>query len=113
MEVPEADMDTVTALSGSGPAYFFLMVEAMVEAGVSMGLTRQVATQLTVGTISGSAKMLQDSGKSATQLREAVTSPGGTTAAGLRAFEDGGFRSTVYNVLEAAAKKSEQLRPKM
>lgn len=113
LEVPEADMDTVTALSGSGPAYFFLMVEAMVEAGVSMGLTRQVATQLTVGTISGSAKMLQDSGKSATQLREAVTSPGGTTAAGLRAFEDGGFRSTVYNVLEAAAKKSEQLRPKM
>ena len=113
LEVPETDMDIVTAISGSGPAYFFLMVEAMIDAGVAMGLTRPVAAELAIGTIAGSAKMLQESGKTPAQLREAVTSPGGTTAAGLRAFEDGGFRSTIYEVLDAVAEKSKEMHPKM
>lgn len=110
LEVPEHDMDMVTAISGSGPAYFFLMVEALVDAGVAMGLTRPVASKLAIGTLAGSAKMLQESGKTPAQLRESVTSPGGTTAAGLRAFEDGGFRSTIYEVVEAAAEKSREMR---
>ena len=113
LEVPETDMDIVTAISGSGPAYFFLMVEAMIDAGVAMGLTRPVAAELAIGTIAGSAKMLQESGKTPAQLREAVTSPGGTTAAGLRAFEDGGFRSTICEVLDAVAEKSKEMHPKM
>ena len=82
--LPEAQLDAVTALSGSGPAYVFLLAEAMIDAGVFVGLTRPVAVELAVQTIVGSALMLRDSGDSAAQLREAVTSPGGTTAAALK-----------------------------
>ncbi|EKF25090.1 pyrroline-5-carboxylate reductase [Mycolicibacterium hassiacum DSM 44199] len=119
--VPESQLDAVTAVSGSGPAYFFLMVEALVDAGVEAGLTRSVATELVVKTMAGSAAMLLDridrSGGSASatdttpaELRATVTSPGGTTAAGLRELERGGLRSAVAAAVEAAKARSEQLR---
>jgi len=127
LTVPESHMDAVTALSGSGPAYFFLMVEAMVDAGVAAGLTRQVATELTAQTIAGSAAMLlermnQDrqpavgeglgtrTDATAAQLRATVTSPGGTTAAALRELERGGLRVAVDAAVQAAKMRSEQLR---
>lgn len=112
IEVSENDMDLVTAVSGSGPAYFFLMVEAMIEAAVGLGMTRPTAAKLTIGTIAGSAKMLEETGNTPVELRESVTSPGGTTAAALRTFEDGGLRSMVYDAMEACAEKSAELRPK-
>jgi pyrroline-5-carboxylate reductase len=127
LTVPESQMDAVTALSGSGPAYFFLMVEALVDAGVAAGLSREVATDLTAQTIAGSAAMLlermdQDrrpgegealgAGADATaaQLRATITSPGGTTAAALRELERGGLRAAVDAAVQAAKKRSEQLR---
>ncbi|MDA4110079.1 pyrroline-5-carboxylate reductase [Mycobacterium holsaticum DSM 44478] len=125
LTVPETQLDAVTALSGSGPAYFFLMVEALVDAGVNAGLTRAVATELVVQTMAGSAAMLLDrldqsqagagapasaaADTSAAQLRATVTSPGGTTAAGLRELEKGGLRAAVANAVEAAKTRSEQL----
>jgi pyrroline-5-carboxylate reductase len=123
LTVPEKQMDAVTAVSGSGPAYFFLMVEAVVDAGVAAGLPRPVATELAAQTMAGAAAMLLDrmteSGPgsvvgpldtSAAQLRASVTSPGGTTAAGLRELERGGLRSAVASAVEAAKTRSEQLR---
>lgn len=118
LTVTEAQMDAVTAVSGSGPAYFFLMVEALVDAGVDAGLSRAVATELVVHTMAGSAAMLLDRldaapegqmDTSATALRAIVTSPGGTTAAGLRELERGGFRSAVADAVAAAKIRSEQL----
>lgn len=121
LTVPESQIDAVTAVSGSGPAYFFLFVEALVDAAVATGLTRAVATELAVQTIAGSAAMLLDrlpesgapaSGTpdtSAAQLRAMVTSPGGTTAAGLRELERGGLRAAVASAVEAAKTRSEQL----
>lgn len=115
--VSEGQLDAVTALSGSGPAYFFLVVEALVDAGVAAGLSRSVATDLAVQTMAGSATMLR--GKitagtpgpdtSAAQLRAMVTSPGGTTAAGLRELERGGLRAAIAAAVEAAKTRSEQL----
>jgi pyrroline-5-carboxylate reductase len=126
LTVPESQMDAVTALSGSGPAYFFLMVEALVDAGVAAGLSRQVATDLTAQTLAGSAAMLlermdQDlpaegealgtrADATAAQLRATVTSPGGTTAAALRELERGGLRVAVDAAVQAAKRRSEQLR---
>ncbi len=127
LTVPEAQMDAVTALSGSGPAYFFLMVEALVDAGVAAGLSRQVATDLTAQTMAGSAAMLlerMDSGgrsaegealgtgvdAAAAQLRAMITSPGGTTAAALRELERCGLRAAVDAAVQAAKNRSEQLR---
>ncbi|MEE2033577.1 pyrroline-5-carboxylate reductase [Rhodococcus chondri] len=107
--VPESQIDAVTAVSGSGPAYFFLVAEAMIDAGVALGLTRAVATELVVQTMTGSAAMLQQSGESATDLRAAVTSPGGTTAAAIRELERGGVRTAFYEALEAARQRSAQL----
>ncbi len=118
LTVTEAQMDAVTAVSGSGPAYFFLMVEALVDAGVAAGLSREVATELVVHTMAGSAAMLLDRrdsapngvlDTSATALRAIVTSPGGTTAAGLRELERGGLRSAVADAVQAAKTRSEQL----
>jgi pyrroline-5-carboxylate reductase len=128
LTVPEAQLDAVTAVSGSGPAYFFLMVEALVDAGVAAGLSRSVATDLVVQTMAGSAAMLLErldeaqlsrdaAGSSlgpaidttAAQLRATVTSPGGTTAAGLRELERGGLRAAVAEAVEAAKRRSEQL----
>lgn len=127
LTVPEQHMDTVTALSGSGPAYFFLLVEALVDAGVAAGLSRQVATDLAAQTMAGSAAMLlermdQERGSSdgeplgmrvdssPAQLRASVTSPGGTTAAALRELERGGLRAAVDAAVQAAKTRSEQLR---
>ncbi|KMO79192.1 pyrroline-5-carboxylate reductase [Mycolicibacterium chubuense] len=125
LTVSESQIDAVTAVSGSGPAYFFLMVEALVDAAVDAGLTRPVATDLVVQTMAGSAAMLLErldggavgedapmAGKidtSPAQLRATVTSPGGTTAAGLRELERGGLRAAVANAVEAAKRRSEQL----
>ncbi|MCV7233552.1 pyrroline-5-carboxylate reductase [Mycobacterium branderi] len=127
LTVPEAQMDAVTAVSGSGPAYFFLMVEALIDAGVGVGLSRQVATELVAQTMAGSAAMLlermeQDRAPAgggaadlgvdttAAGLRATVTSPGGTTAAALRELERGGLRSAVDDAVRAAKTRSEQLR---
>ncbi|MBH0778326.1 pyrroline-5-carboxylate reductase [Nocardia bovistercoris] len=104
--VAESQMDAVTALSGSGPAYFFLVVEALVDAGVGLGLSREVADQLVVQTMIGSAALLDDSGQSAVELRAAVTSPAGTTAAALRELERGGVRSAFLEALHAAKQRS-------
>ncbi|MEV0297976.1 pyrroline-5-carboxylate reductase [Nocardia sp. NPDC050710] len=104
--VSESQMDAVTAVSGSGPAYFFLVVEAMVEAGVGLGLTRDVATQLVVQTMVGSAALLDESGQPAEELRAAVTSPAGTTAAAVRELERGGVRSAFLEALHAAKQRS-------
>jgi pyrroline-5-carboxylate reductase len=109
LRLPEASLDAVTALSGSGPAYVFLLAEAMIDAGVLTGLPRPVATKLAVQTILGSALMLRDSGDSATVLREAVTSPGGTTAAALRQLEAHGLRAAFSDALEAARDRSREL----
>ena len=127
LTVPEAHMDAVTAVSGSGPAYFFLMVEALVDAGVAVGLSREVAADLTVQTMAGSAAMLLErmdqvrrmadgepqrmqADTTAAQLRATVTSPGGTTAAALRELERGGLRAAVDAAVQAAKNRSEQLR---
>lgn len=121
LTVAESQLDAVTAVSGSGPAYFFLMVEALVDAGVASGLSRAVATDLVVQTMAGSAAMLLERldqvdaaggaamDTTAAQLRATVTSPAGTTAAGLRELKRGGLRSAVANAVEAAKTRSEQL----
>ena len=118
LTVPESQIDAVTAVSGSGPAYFFLFVEALVDAGVAGGLTRAVATDLAVQTMAGSAAMLLERHEAATgerpdttaaELRALVTSPGGTTAAGLRELERSGLRSAVAAAVEAAKTRSELL----
>lgn len=120
--VPEDQLDAVTAVSGSGPAYFFLMVEALVDAGVAAGLSRRAATDLAVQTMAGSAQMLlegRDGGEGTANagidtapahLRAMVTSPGGTTAAALRELEAGGLRTSVDRAVQAAKTRSEQLR---
>ncbi|OHT95436.1 pyrroline-5-carboxylate reductase [Mycobacterium syngnathidarum] len=119
--VAESQLDAVTAVSGSGPAYFFLMVEALVDAAVESGLSRAVGTDLAVQTMAGSAAMLLErldevngTGGAAldttpAQLRAMVTSPAGTTAAGLRELEGGGLRAAVSNAVQAAKTRSEQL----
>ena len=126
LTVPESQIDAVTAVSGSGPAYFFLMVEALVDAGVESGLSRTVATELASQTMAGSAAMLlgnawtgagnapptRPPGWASTPLRPSsatVTSPGGTTAAGLRQLERGGLRAAVADAVAAAKTRSEQL----
>lgn len=101
--VPEKHMDAVTAVSGSGPAYVFLMAESMIDAGVALGLTRAQASELTVQTIKGAGMLLSESGLSPVDLRAAVTSPGGTTAAAIREFEANGFRHGVYQATRACA----------
>ncbi|MFZ2242877.1 MAG: pyrroline-5-carboxylate reductase [Gordonia amarae] len=106
MVVPEKLMDAVTAVSGSGPAYAFLLVEAMIDAGVGLGLTRAQASELAVQTIRGAGILLSESGLSPVDLRAAVTSPGGTTAEAIREFEAAGFRHGVYQAMRACAAHS-------
>lgn len=105
----EAALDAVTGLSGSGPAYVFLLAESLIEAGVFVGLTREVATQLTVQTLLGSATLLARDEGGPEALRAAVTSPGGTTAAGLRELEQHGFRAAILDAVAAATRRSREL----
>jgi pyrroline-5-carboxylate reductase len=107
--VPETQQDAVTALSGSGPAYFFYLVEAMVDAGILLGLPRALAADLIVQTALGAAVMLRDSGEHPVQLREAVTSPGGTTIAAIRELERHGVRAALIAAIEAAHDRSVEL----
>lgn len=109
VRVPEALLDAVTGLSGSGPAYVFLVAEALTEAGVLSGLPRDVSARLTVQTLLGAARMLVETGDTPEALRAAVTSPGGTTAAGLRALEAAGVRSAFLEAVAAATARSRQL----
>lgn len=109
IRLPESNLDAVTALSGSGPAYFFLLVEAMTDAGILLGLPRDVASQLITQTMFGSAKMLRESGKHPVELREMVTSPGGTTIAALRELERSKIRAAFLDAISAARDRSEQL----
>ncbi|UQE74616.1 pyrroline-5-carboxylate reductase [Gordonia sp. PP30] len=108
MVVPEKQMDAVTAISGSGPAYFFLLVEALTDAGVGLGLARPQALELAAQTLRGSGLLLSESGLSPVDLRAAVTSPGGTTAAALREFERFGLRHAASEAARAAAEVSRQ-----
>lgn len=109
VEVAEDLQDAVTATSGSGPAYFFAFVEAMISGAQALGLPTEVATQLTVQTLVGAAKLLIDSGKSATELRENVTSPNGTTAAALNSFSQGELANLVARSMKAARDRSIEL----
>ena len=108
--VPEAKLDAVTGLSGSGPAYVFLVAEALIEAGVFVGLPRDVAEALAKQTLLGAATLLSESGDDAPTLRANVTSPGGTTAAGLRALESHGVRAAFIDAVVAATNRSVELR---
>jgi pyrroline-5-carboxylate reductase len=109
VRVPEAALDAVTGLSGSGPAYVFLVAEAMVEAGVLAGLPRDVAETLAFQTLLGSSRLLVDGGLGPAALRAAVTSPGGTTAAGLRELERSGVRAAFLDAVTAATARSREL----
>lgn len=107
--VPESQQDAVTAVSGSGPAYIFFVVEAMIDAGVMLGLPRPLATELAVQTLFGSATMLRETGTHPTVLREQVTSPGGTTAAALRYLEDHKVKAAFLSAMEACRDRAQQL----
>ncbi len=109
VRVPEAYMDAVTAVSGSGPAYFALLAEAMIEAGILLGLSREMTTQLVVQTMLGTAKLLRDEHVHPVELREAVTSPGGTTIRAIRELEQAGVRAAFLNAIEAAMERSREL----
>ena len=106
VDVEEGHIDAVTGLSGSGPAYIFMIIEALSDAGVKMGLSREVANILTVQTVLGSAKLARESGKHPGELKDMVTSPGGTTISGLHALEEGGLRTTLMNAVENATRRS-------
>jgi pyrroline-5-carboxylate reductase len=109
VRVPERQQDAVTAISGSGPAYIFFVVEAMIEAGVHLGLPRATAAELVVQTVVGSAKLLRETGEHPVVLRERVTSPGGTTAAAIRELEDHKVRAAFLTAMEAARDRSRAL----
>ena len=109
VEVEEKLMDAVTGLSGSGPAYVYLAIEALSDGGVKMGLSRQVAMRLAAQTVMGAARMVLETGRHPGELKEQVTTPGGTTIEGLRALENAGVRKAFMDAVEAAALKSKQL----
>lgn len=107
--VPENYLDAVTAISGSGPAYFALLAEAMIEAGILLGLSREVSTDLVVQTMLGSAKLLRDEHMHPVELREMVTSPGGTTTRAIQVLEQSGVRAAFLNAIQAAMERSQEL----
>ena len=109
VEVPESQQDAVTALSGSGPAYFFFLVEAMIDAGILLGLPRAVAEKLIIQSAVGAAKMLAESDEHPVILREAVTSPAGTTINAIRELEKHGVRAALLDAIEAARDRSVEL----
>ncbi len=109
VRLPETSLDAVTGLSGSGPAYVFLVVEALIDAGMAVGLSEEVSRLLVIETLSGSARLLAESGEAPERLREAVTSPGGTTEAGLRVLEDRGIRVAITAAVAAATERSRRL----
>ena len=110
--IPEKQMDAVTGLSGSGPAYVFTFIEALADAGVKNGLPRDVAAQLAVQTVVGAARMAAETGEHPALLREKVTSPGGTTIAALHTLENGRFRGLVMDAVDSACKRSKELSEK-
>jgi pyrroline-5-carboxylate reductase len=109
VRIPEPYMDAVTAVSGSGPAYFALLSEAMIEAGILLGLGREVSTQLVIQTMLGTAKLLRDQNMHPVELRERVTSPGGTTIRAVRELEQAGVRAAFLNAIQAALDRSREL----
>ncbi|MGK7345281.1 MAG: pyrroline-5-carboxylate reductase [Candidatus Nitrospinota bacterium M3_3B_026] len=109
VETPEGLMDAVTGLSGSGPAFVFTFLEGMIDAGVRCGLARDAAAALAVQTLNGAARLAMETGKSPSALKETITSPGGTTIAGLAVLEEAGFRGIIMRAVEAAVERSRQL----
>jgi pyrroline-5-carboxylate reductase len=112
LEVPESQLDAVTALSGSGPAYIAILIDALVTAGLKVGLPRDTAFKLAAQTLVGTAKLLRETGMSVTELRDAVTTPAGTTIAGIYELEKGSFRTSVINAVEAATGAAERVAKK-
>jgi len=109
LRIAEKHLDAVTAISGSGPAYIFYVVEAMIEAGVLLGMPRTTSTELVVQTLYGAATMLKETGQHPTVLREQVSSPGGTTMAAVRQLDNHKVRAAFVTAMEAAAERSKQL----
>jgi pyrroline-5-carboxylate reductase len=109
VEVPEDQMDAITAVSGSGPAYYALLAEAMIDAGLMLGLSREISTKLVVQTMLGTAKLLRDEHIHPVELREMVTSPGGTTTRAIRELEQAGVRAAFLNAISAANERSKEL----
>jgi pyrroline-5-carboxylate reductase len=107
--VEEALIDAATGLSGSGPAYIFLIIEALSDAGVKVGLSRQISTRLAAQTVLGSARLLIETGQHPGHLKDQVTSPGGTAIAGLHTLEAGGLRTTLIDAVEAATRRAREL----
>ena len=108
-QLDESHLDAVTGLSGSGPAYIFLILEALADAGVKVGLSRRNAQRLAAQTVMGSAKLLLETDEHPGKLKDMVTSPGGTAIAGLHTLEEGGLRTTLINAVETATKRAREL----
>ena len=109
VHLPEKHLDAVTGVSGTGPAYLFFLAESLIEAAVGVGLPRDVATELTVQTLLGAARMLRETGRHPVELREDVTSPGGTTVAAMRVLERAGVKSAFLDAVRAATERSREL----
>jgi pyrroline-5-carboxylate reductase len=109
VQLDESHLDAVTGLSGSGPAYIFLILEALADAGVKVGLSRRNAQRLAAQTVMGSAKLLLETDEHPGRLKDMVTSPGGTAIAGLHTLEEGGLRTTLINAVETATKRAREL----
>ena len=109
VEVDETMMDAVTALSGSGPAYVYLMIEALVDGGVKVGLPRELAHRLATHTVLGAARMVIETGKHPAQLKDMVATPSGTTITALAALEQSGLRAALIDAIERAARRSSEL----